>query len=152
MPMITIVSPTGVEPDVLTLTRDDQTILWRLKPKSGLTWGSIEPIHYLPAGGRSPANVPYENWPATASHPQPVDPNAPWETRDYWASVNQPVAGDEPEWYRYEILVEQGPGPDMYKAGADGPKGPRIYKVQIKRKKKKKDGWYDPDVVNDPQP
>ena len=145
MPMITIVSPTEVNPEVLKLKRDDQTILWRLKPGSGLTWGSIDPIHYLPGGVPSPAGVPFQDWPPAAAHPQPVDPNAPWETRDYWASVNHPVAGDEPQWYRYEILVE---GPDALGAGAEVYEGPRIYRVHIK----KKGVWYDPDVVNDPQP
>jgi len=145
MPMITIVSPTKVEPDVLALTRDDQTILWRLK--SGLKWGSIEPIHYLP--GETVGDVVYEDWPETASNPAPVDPTAPWETRDYWASVNQPVAGDEPQRYHYEILVQD---PEMLVAGSEGYGLTRILKVQVKRKGKKKAVWYDPDVVNDPQP
>lgn len=133
MPTVTILSPTKVSPDPVHLMRNDQTILWQLAP--GLEWGSIAPIQYLP--GDPSGTPPTKNWPATASHPKPVNPHDPPGRRTYWASANFPIPGDESERYHYEILIQELT-----------PDGIILYKVKVQR-----DGrWYDPDVLNDPRP
>lgn len=133
MPTVTILSPTKVSPDPVQLKRNDQTILWQLAP--GLQWGSIMPIQYLPGDPNGPE--PSVDWPATASQPRAVNPNDPPETRRYWASANYPIPGDHSQRYRYEILIQELT-----------PDGFILSKVHVKRE----GGWYDPDVVNDPQP
>ncbi len=135
MPTVKIVSPTVVEPNPVTLTRNDQTIMWQLG--EGLKWGSIAPIQFLPGGGMSPGEVPYSNWPRAAVQPAPIDTGVASAERPFWTSANQPQPRDQQEWYRYEILVEHV---------IDG--HARISRVHVQR-----DGeWYDPDVLNDPQP
>lgn len=134
MPTVTILSPTKVSPDPVRLMRNDQTILWQLAP--GLEWGSIQPIQYLP--GDPNGTPPTKDWPATASHPRPVNPADPPATRRYWASANFPIPSDQSERYHYEILIQELT-----------PDGVILYKVHLQRE----DGeWYDPDVLNEPQP
>ena len=138
MPTVTIFSPTVVSPNPVTLTRNDQTIMWQLDPSSGLSWGSIAPIQFLAGGGTSPGGVPYSNWPTAATPPAPIETGVASNQRPYWTSANEPQPANQIQWYHYEVEVG------------------RMINEKFVTSKVKVQGtggeWHDPDVLNDPQP
>ena len=123
------------DPDTVVLTRDDQTIMWELD--EGLSWGSLNPITYLPGGnGPSACGNGYVDWPSTASQPEMLITNLskPVDKQPFWASANKPMQLEDQECYRYlmDVFHESLPG------------------VLLRVKKLGKE--YDPDVENDPHP
>jgi hypothetical protein len=129
---IRILAPDKVEPHVAHVWRDDQTVMWGLAP--GLAWPPDNPlpIRFLGPDGK------YVEWPGTTPAPIGPKPDVGPDQRYYVALGNFVNMSPEVIWYHYEIDVQ-----DL----ATG----EVVHVKV-RHRDDPDGWYDPDVGNEPQP
>jgi hypothetical protein len=130
MPVVTVVGPDEVNPQIAQVLRNDQTITWQLSPN--LAWN--------PNAGDCAVKFMeetevYSEWPGTP--PAPVGLLTPGEPdrREYTATANRLMAPREFRAYHYEIAV------------VDSNTGNPVM-VRLRRAGE----WYDPEVVNEPRP
>src|SRR6187431_1688397 len=128
MPVITVLGPDQVQPQIAQVLRNDQTITWKLA--NNVAWDPHFPdtaVRFLDE------TEVYSAWPGTT--PKPVGEAEQPDRRDYTANTEQLMAPREFRVYHYEI------------SAVDVTTGHR-FTVSVRRG----DEWYDPEIVNEPRP
>ncbi len=132
---ITIYSLTDVRPDIASVWRDDQVLMWGFAPESRLAWPPdfLEPIQF------TNDNPNYAPWPGSNPVPVGAKPDVGPDRRFYIAMAQMIMPNGETAMYNYTINVV-----DEFN---------NLQRVQVHRTKP--DGTVeviDPEVENEPQP
>jgi len=129
---IQVVAQDMVVPYLASVWRDDQTLMWHIAEH--LEWPKDEehPIEFLPGDDH------YSDWPGTTPSPVGDPPHLGSPDRRYYVAIAGKVV-DPPNhaFYHYRIKVK------------DSTTGE---KLEVKVFWPDRNGWFDPDVENQPQP
>lgn len=129
---IQVVAKDMVVPYLASVWRDDQTLMWHLA--SHLEWPKDEPFPIQFMAG----DEYYSDWPGTVPSPVGAPPPADQPDRRYYVAIAGKVV-DAPnhQTYHYRILVVDSVTQTKHQVAVFLPE---------------RNGWYDPDVENQPQP
>jgi hypothetical protein len=130
MPVVTVVGPDHVAPQVAQVLRNDQTITWQLA--AGVAWDPLagdQAVKFLDE------TEVYSEWPGTTPKPVGEREEGEYDRRDYVASADRLMPPREFRVYHYEIAAI-----DMITQ--------HRFTVSLRRGNE----WYDPEVVNEPRP